>query len=132
VNHATAEGVRRFLDAFGRRDLVALQSAVTEDFLLIPVREALENITYSGRSGVADWLADIEERWVSVRLQIGEVREPVPDVVLVLGRVVGHQRGAGMFDVEVAWVARGRDGLIASIESFIEPDLAIAAATELG
>lgn len=132
MNYATAEGIRSFVAAFRRRDIAELQSAVTEDFIIVPVRVELEGITYHGRSGIEEWVTDVSDRWTAVRLEMEEVDEREPDLLLVFGRVIGQRRedGGAELDVPVAWVIRGRDGLIASIETFINRDAALAAADE--
>jgi ketosteroid isomerase-like protein len=126
-----AEGdlVSQFADAFSRRDLAGLQALVTEDFVMIPIRAALEDISYRGRDGVLEWVRAVDESWSELRVEIDQVEKPRPDTVVVLGRTVGRgMESAAPVEVECTWVAKVREGRLARLETFLDRDEGLRAA----
>jgi ketosteroid isomerase-like protein len=121
--------VAEFGDAFNRRDVAAMQRLVSDDFVLIPIRAALEDISYAGREGVAQWVRNVDDIWLGLRVEIDSSEQPAPDTLLVFGRTVGHGReSAAPVELECTWVGRVRDGLITRIETFLDRDAARRAA----
>jgi ketosteroid isomerase-like protein len=122
--------VRSFAEAFNRHDVPAMQALVTEDLVLTPLRAALERGTYKGREGIAEWVADLDDSWSEIWIEVDESREAAPDTMLVLGRVVGRGHGStARVEAKAGWVALIRDGLIASIHTRLDQDEAERAAT---
>ena len=104
--------VRRMYEAFDARDVDAALAIVTDDVQFLPVTANLTTggVPYRGIEGLANYFADVDRVWDSVRIHPDEVRD-LGDTVVVLGRV--HARGGGMvIDLPTGWMWRVRDGKI--------------------
>ena len=130
VTSANLEAARRWADAFRERDIATMQALVTDDFVLIPIRAAMEDAVYEGKQGIADWVADLAESWSELDITVDEFTEPVPDTVLALGRVVARGHGSNVpVESGAGWVARMNGGLASSIHTYLDTDAAVRAAT---
>jgi ketosteroid isomerase-like protein len=112
--------VRRCIDAISQRDAETLAALSTEDCEVRPLRAMLEDTIYHGRSGVAQWLHDIEESWAELTIDVLSIEEPEPNYVVA--DVILHGRGHGSdapTEMRVALTARLRDGLVT--QAGVEP-----------
>jgi ketosteroid isomerase-like protein len=106
------EIVRRAGKAGNRRDIDAYSSLFTADSEIVPVRAALEDTVYRGPDAAARFLADADESWEDLSIEVEQSREG-GDWVLTFGRIRARGRASGAsIDVRSATVYRFRDGLI--------------------
>ena len=121
------EAVRAAVDAFNRRDGEAFGALLTEDAEIVPVRAVLEGTVYRGLDAASQYCAAVDESWDSLRWEVEEMRDG-DTWVLALGRIHGRGRGTGAaIDVRAGWVARFRDGLVASFRTYADRADALAA-----
>ena len=106
------------MSAFNRRDGKAFDALLADDAEVMPMRSTLEGTIYRGADAGTQYCAAVEESWADLEWEVEEMRAD-SDWVLALGRIRGQGRvsGAGI-DVEAAWVARFRDGLITSFRTW--------------
>jgi ketosteroid isomerase-like protein len=127
---ANVESARSFMDAFNRQDVLYMKGLATDDFVLVPLRAALEDLTYTGPEGIEQWMADLRESWSEIRIEIDEYRELAPGTLLTLGRVIARGHGSSApVEAEAAWVATIRDGRVIRLVTYMDRDAAIRAAT---
>ena len=122
------ELVRRILAAFNERDLATLQSFVHDDFELWPYISSVSGAVYHGRSGIARYLADLDETWTGfqIDLDVLDVEELGPHHALATARITSRGRESGVSaDQTVFQLYRFRDGLGAAIHSFGDRDAAL-------
>ena len=120
--------VRRFVDAFNRRDISRELSHVDPDVVLDEWQEAPGARSYHGPEGVQAALDSWFETWEWMHVEIEELREAGDRVFFSL-----HQRAKGRgsgIEVEIkSWnVYTFRDGKLARIQLFLEPEPALEAA----
>ena len=78
-------------------------------------------------SPIARYCAAVEESWENLRWEVEEIRDG-GSWVLALGRIRGRGRGSGaLFDAKGAWLARFRDGSVASFRTYPDRDEALKA-----
>ena len=120
MSEENVETVRAALEAFNRRDGEAFGALLARDAEIVPMRAALEGTVYRGPDAAAQYCAAVDESWENLRWEVEEIRDG-GDWVLALGRIRGRGRvsGAGI-DVEAAWVARFRDGLVANFRTWTD------------
>lgn len=124
------DGAQAFVDAFNVRDVEGMQRLVSEDFELIPLRAQLEEISYHGKDGIADWVRDVDEAWSELRIEIDSVEEPRAGTLLISGRVVGRgHESAAPVEVAATWVATSENGTFVRLDTFLDREAAIRAAT---
>ena len=122
------EAVRRFADAFERRDIGAAFELLDPEAELLPIRAQLEGATYRGHDGYRDLVADFDQDWEGLRLVFEELRES-GDRVVASGRMVARGRASGVdLDVPLALLYRFSGDKIVRIESFTDPAEALRAA----
>ena len=118
--------IERLVAAFNRHDAEALMAALAEDAELLPLRAQLEGRPYRGHEGARQMLADFDEDWEELRLEVDEMREAGDQVVLV-GRLQGRGRTSGVdLDVPVGFLWRLRDGQVVFARTFSEPEDAVS------
>jgi ketosteroid isomerase-like protein len=72
----------RCLDAIATRDAETLIELSTEDVEVRPMRALLEDTVYRGREGVEQWMRDLDETWLELRVEVEEIQEPVAGTVV--------------------------------------------------
>jgi ketosteroid isomerase-like protein len=121
--------VRRGLDAFNRKDAVALVETLDPDAELVPMRSVLEGGAYQGHQGLRRFMEEMDDDWESFQLAGEEFRAVGQDRVLVLGRVVARGRASGVdVDSPAAWLCYVRAGRVARVRFYSDPAEAIEAA----
>jgi ketosteroid isomerase-like protein len=128
VTSANAATVRRFVDAFNRRDLSSVVSDLDPDVELDEWQEAPGARTYRGLDGVQAAVDSWFETWDWMQVEIEELREAGDQIFFAL-----HQRAKGSgsgIEVEVrSWnVYSFRDGKVIRIQLFLAPEPALEAA----
>jgi ketosteroid isomerase-like protein len=82
------------------------------------VRAAVEGTVYRGPTAASQYCEAVEESWDSLRWEVEELRAG-DNWVLALGRIRGGGRGSGAgIDARAGWVARFRDGMIRSFQTY--------------
>lgn len=115
--------MRRGYEALNLRDAETIRELLAPDVVLATTVE-----TFRGPDGVLEWLRRADEVFDGYRLV-------VEDYEIVDGRLIAftHQtargRGSGMvIDHRIAHLWEVRDGKVATVRAFIDPDEARAAA----
>jgi diguanylate cyclase (GGDEF)-like protein/PAS domain S-box-containing protein len=115
--------VRSAFDAFARRDIDGMLEWCHPDVVLRPHRETSEltgrEAPYRGHDGVRAYVRDLKDVWKSLKLTPTTFRR-ADGSVIVFGRAETNS-GAGTKTLDVLWVWRLRDGLVASVEVFQSP-----------
>jgi ketosteroid isomerase-like protein len=121
MSEENVEAVRRFVDAYNRRDVDALLALLSPDV----VWEALEGVTgigelYRGREGVREWIELMSENAEDgVHIEIEQITDLGDDRVFIAVVLTAHRRGSRVpFDYrtwQIAWFA---DGLITRRQVF--------------
>ena len=120
--------VRRFVDAFNRRDLDSVVSDMDPDLHLDEWQEAPGARSYRGPEGVQAALDSWFETWEWMRVEIEDLREAGDRVFFSL-----HQRAKGKgsgVEVEIrSWnVYTFRNGKLTRIQLFLDAEQALEAA----
>jgi ketosteroid isomerase-like protein len=121
MSRENVEILKRWVDAFNRRDLDALMETVTPDFaLLAAMAHTIDGNSFQAREGMEAFFVDVDSAWEELRLIYDEYRD-LGDRVLVLGRLEGRGRGSGAV-VETPQGAVGvfRDGKLSSARSYLD------------
>jgi ketosteroid isomerase-like protein len=118
-----ADVMRRCIDAISRRDGATLTELSTPDVTVRPLRAALEDTVYRGREGIDQWMRDIDETWAELTVDIQEISEPEPDIVVAKAMLYGRGHESKVpTRMPVELVAELRDGLIAHATTVITAD----------
>jgi ketosteroid isomerase-like protein len=99
VSEQNLAATRRFMVAFNDRDLDGMAAEIEDDSEFYPLRAQLEHKAYVGRKGLEEMLADFDQDWEYVRIELDELLDR-DDVVVALCRL--QARGlASRVDLEV-------------------------------
>jgi ketosteroid isomerase-like protein len=94
----------------------------------IEVHSALTTNVYSGRSGLAAWMSEIDEQFESWAVGIDEMRMLASDAYIAHGWIHARGRNSGLdLDQEASWLVDLNDGKLASIRHFIGANARAAA-----
>jgi ketosteroid isomerase-like protein len=129
MSDARIELARAALEAWNSRDLDWMRSNGTADFEFVPaVAATVEGGSVKGQEAMVDFLEEMDESWETFRIEPEEVRL-VGEVVLTRGRVIAKGRGSGLeLDQPIASVIHFSDEKIARMQSYLDPEEALAAA----
>ena len=117
MSQANVEIMRAALDAFNRRDGTAFGALLDRDAEIVPVRAALEGVTFRGADAGEQYCAAAAETWAELRWEVDEIRVG-DDWVVAVGQILGKGRGSGAaIDTRAGWVARFQAGLIVKFET---------------
>jgi ketosteroid isomerase-like protein len=88
----------------------------------VEVRSAIATVTgrltYRGREGVEQWVADVTDAFDEWRLELDELDEVAPGRVLGVGTVHLRGRGSGAtVDEPCAWILEHDNGVLTSFEA---------------
>jgi ketosteroid isomerase-like protein len=121
---------QRCLDAISTRDVETLASLAVEDVEVRPLRAMVEDTIYRGRAGLGEWMRDLDETWLELRIEVEEIREPSPDFVLAFATIHGRGHGSEVpTQMAVALTARLRDGLVTHAGTYADRQAALREAT---
>jgi ketosteroid isomerase-like protein len=119
--------MRAVLAAFNNRDGAGLDTFLAEDAVIVPVRAAIEGITYRGPDAGSQYCAAVDESWENLRWVLEEMRDG-GDWVMGLGHIHGRGRDSGaVIDARGAWVAHFRSGRITRFQTYSDRDKAFEA-----
>lgn len=120
--------MRRAIDAFNRHDVRQVEGLFARPAEIVPLRAALEDTVYRGADAVADFFADSDKSWESIRYEIKDVND-LGDVLVFRARLQGRGLASGAnVDTDVTSIVRLRDGKIASWRSYHDHAKALVAA----
>jgi ketosteroid isomerase-like protein len=123
-----AEVVERLADAFERGDMEDSLACLDPEIELHPIRARLEGTSYVGHEGWRRMVADWDSDWDGLRLEQRTLHEQ-GNVVVAVGRFIARGRTSGVeLDVPIGLVYRLREGKIARVDSFTDPNQALRAA----
>ena len=121
------EVVRRAFEAWNEGDVERVIEMAHADLEFVPLRSQLDGAAYHGGEGMRQFARDAGEEWEYLRILPDEFRA-VGGEVLMLGRYDAKGRGSGM-DIQFpcGWVARVRDGKLAYLRTYSDPQEALKA-----
>jgi hypothetical protein len=94
----------------------------------IEIHSALAKNVYSGSSGLAAWISEIDEQFTSWELGIDELRRLAPESYIVHGSIRAQGRTSGLdLDQPASWLIGLREGRVCLIRNFIGSDAHAAA-----
>jgi ketosteroid isomerase-like protein len=130
MSEENVEVVRRFLDAFGRRDRDAYLALLDPEFEGFPPSEWPESAPVRGREAAWDFGLELEAPWQESVGEITELIEAGNDrtVMGIAGRRAGKASAVDLGKLEVWAVITFRGGRIFRIEWFLDRDEALEAA----
>jgi ketosteroid isomerase-like protein len=124
---SNADIMRAALEAFNSRDGAGFNALLDQDAEIVPVRAALEGITFRGADAASQYCAAVEESWEELRWEVEEIRD-LGSRVIALGRIQGRGRDSGVgIDARGAWVAHLSDGLITRFQTYSDRAQALKA-----
>ena len=124
------ETIRTMFDAANRGDVEGVLTHVDDEIEAIPLRAAVEDVSYRGHSGVRQFLADNAAIWDDFTVEVEEIR-PVGEGFVVLGRMVGEGRVSGVkTEVIGAWVVEFRGNRVSYYRTYADRNEAIAEAEQ--
>ena len=122
------EITREAFEAFDRGDRDAWVAMFDDDAELYSLRSQLEGHPYRGHAGLRRFLADADEQWDYVQVDVKEIRDAGEQVVaLVDFRARGSTSGVEL-DFPVGMVVTVRAGKLTYGRFYSNPDEALAAA----
>ncbi|HEX4718893.1 MAG TPA: nuclear transport factor 2 family protein [Thermoleophilaceae bacterium] len=120
----------RCLDAISIRDVRTLIELSTEDIEVRPMRALLEDTVYRGREGIEQWMRDLDETWLELRVEVEEIHEPVAGSVVALCTLHGRGHGSeAPTQMPVALTAHLRDGLVSRATTYVDREAALREAS---
>ena len=115
---SNVEIMRAALEAFNRRDGAGFDALLDEKAEVVPVRAALEGVTFRGADAASQYCTAVDESWEELRWEVAEIRD-LGTRVIALGHIRGQGRDSGAaIDARGAWVADLRDGLITRFQTY--------------
>jgi ketosteroid isomerase-like protein len=127
VSQENVELVRAALQAFNRRDGAGFDALLASEAEIIPVRAAIEDVSYRGADAGSQYCVAVDQRWENLRWELEDIRDG-DDWVLGLGHIRGRGRDSGaVIDATGAWVAELRAGQIIRFQTFSDRDAALKA-----
>jgi ketosteroid isomerase-like protein len=129
VSRENVEILKRWVDAFNRRDLDALMETVIPDFAFFPaMADTIDGNSFHRREGMKAYFVDVDSAWEELRVIYDEYRD-LGDRVLALGRIEGCGRGSGaVVETPQGAVVDFRDGKVSSARSYLDHGEALRAA----
>jgi steroid delta-isomerase-like uncharacterized protein len=125
--HDNVEVVRRFYEAFNRRDADAAVRLVAPDFSFRSEFGALSGRRYEGPAGFRQYFRDMDETWSAFRVELDET-VTAGDAVIASYREHGIGRGSGVeIEARGCDVWRLRDGLVVRLDNYAAKEQAMAA-----
>jgi ketosteroid isomerase-like protein len=106
--------VQKVFDAFMRRDAKAMAELCHPEMEFYPQGTAMlarASAPYRGRTGITEYLDDVEKTWIELRV-VPRHYEVLGNRVLVRGRVYARGADGLLIDSTALWVWEVRDGLL--------------------
>ncbi len=130
MSQENVEIVRRYADAFNRRDKDAFLALLDPQFEGIPPSERPESAPVRGREAAWDFGLELEEPWQEGVGEITELIEAENDraVIGIAGRRAGKASGVDLGKLEAWAIFSFRGGRIVRLEWFLDRSEALEAA----
>jgi ketosteroid isomerase-like protein len=120
------EVLRRTYEALTRRDLAVLNELADPDFEMDLTERVLNPATYHGAEGMLRFLAEIDELWASMDIDVERVIERGDEVLAVL-MVTLTGRGSGVeMESRIAQRWTLREGRLLRMKLYGDADTAVA------
>ena len=126
MSRENVERVRAALEAFNRRDGAAFDALLASDAEIVPVRAAVERVSYQGADAGSQYCAAVDERWESARWEVEDIRDH-GNWVLALGHIGRGRDSGAAFAARAGWVAHLDEGLITRFQTFSDRSAALKA-----
>lgn len=129
MSQQNVEIVRRGFEAYSRRDVDGFLSFLDPQFELhSAIIGGAEGRVYRGPDGVRQWLADSDESFVELTIELSEFRD-LGERVLAFGQIQARGRESGLgLDSPTGWVCDLRGGKLVKAAGFLSRDAALQAA----
>jgi ketosteroid isomerase-like protein len=126
-NVEITERVRKFLEAFNRRDLDVFFAQLDPEVEYTPVEE---NVVYRGREAFTEYIGRWLEAWDKCVVQPEEIEiSPAGEWGFVAIRFLARGKGSEVeVDDQLFWAAELRDGRLHRIEEYTRREEALEAA----
>jgi ketosteroid isomerase-like protein len=112
VSQQNVEMLYEAVDAYSRGDLEAFLKLAHPDVEWYPFTAQAEGgEAYHGHEGLRRWWSNLVGNVGEFEASVSECRA-LGDMVIAFGRLRGQFNSGVTLEVEIAWVARYRDGLI--------------------
>jgi ketosteroid isomerase-like protein len=120
--------VHRLLDEWNAGNRTAIEEHLHPEVKILTLRSKLEARPYRGVEGFRRGIADFDQDWEYVRMDVEDVRSQ-EDHVVILGKLQARGRASGVeLDVPFAMLWSFEGERISEIRSFSEADDALRAA----
>jgi ketosteroid isomerase-like protein len=122
------ELVRRWSQAFNKRDMEALVELTSPDFEFVPYLASLiETNVYRGHDGLRRYFEDAHAAWEKIKVRQAEVRE-VGDHTISFGELIGKGRASGLeVRVPLTWVGDWHEGKLVRLVTYTNREEALEA-----
>jgi uncharacterized protein len=132
VSERNLEIVREAAAAWDRGDLETIESLLSPEVELVPLRAQLEDKVYRGHAGLRQMWDELHADWEQLRLPVERLIDR-GDLVVALGRLTARGRASGVDrDVPLGQVWEVRDGAIVRMQAYSDPEDAVRAAAGSG
>ena len=123
---ATGDLVRRAYAALAERDFQALSEVAVPDFELDVTDRVLNPATYRGEDGLRQFIAEVDELWESMDMNVERLVERDDEVLaLLLVNIKGRGSGLTLQDrIAQHWTAR--DGKLVRMRVRADQEAALA------
>ena len=131
MSQENVDAWRRAVDAYNRRDTERAVEIFDPDVEWRPTFQRLlggDTAVYRGRHGVREFLQDLDETFVEIRIEISEIRD-LGDRIVAIGhiRMRGRESGAEV-ESPIAYVAQYRNGKVIRLDDYLDHQQALEAA----
>ena len=111
---------RRGIAAFNAHDVEGVEALTSDDVRIIPMRAALEDVSYAGPTAVREFFTELAEEWSSLEMDLDEYTQD-GDRVTARGVLRATARASGVVvEMRVISSMRVRDGLVTEIKTVPE------------
>ena len=131
MSQENVEVVRRFVNAYNRRDVEAMLNELDPEVEWHPAILALvegKATVYRGHEGIRQWVRDLDDVFDEIDVQVSEIRDH-GDQVFWVGQIRMRGRGSGAWtESPIASVSEIRSGKSIRIRTYLDPKEALEAA----
>ncbi len=131
MSRKDTETCRRAVEAYNRGDVEAFVDQFDPAVEWHPLNQLMfggEAEGYRGHEGVRRFMREVEEAFVEVRIEVGEIRD-LGERIVMTGqlRALGRASGART-ESPIGWLLEFRNARIVRMRDFLDPDEALRAA----
>ena len=114
--------MRDLFDAFNRNDADVIKRLMAPDGEIVPLRSALEGISFAGPGAVDRFLAAVEESWSRTSIEVEEIHDgPNGVFARVRFRATGRESGIDL-KAEHGWFVRFEQEKVARVAPYRDVD----------